>query len=152
VTAPGPPAAPGCDHLDDGELVARFEALAIAPAEFRHREHVRLAYAMLRGADFGDAAVRFRRALRRFADAAGAHGTYHETLTWAYLALVAQRMAEDPLAATSHELVARHPDLVDHRRGAVARYYDVAAITASPLARAVFVLPERDDGQARHGS
>jgi hypothetical protein len=133
----------GCDHLDDGELVARFEALAIAPAAFRHREHVRLACAMLRGADFGDAAVRFRRALRRFTAAAGAPDKYHETLTWAYLAVVAQRMACDPTATTSHELVARHPDLVDHPGGAVARYYDVAAITASPLARAVFVLPER---------
>jgi len=146
------PAGRGCDALGDAELVARFEALAIAPEAFGHREHVRLAYAMLRGADFGEAAVRFRRALRRFAGAAGAADKYHETLTWAYLALVAQRMAEDPAATTSYELLARHPELADHRRGAVARYYDVAAITASPLARVVFVLPERDDDQARHGA
>lgn len=143
ASSTAPPGEHGCDHLSDAELVAHFEALAIAPAAFHHREHVRLAYAMLRGADFGDAAVRFRHALRRFADAAGAGAKYHETLTWAYLALVAQRMAEDPSAVTSHELLARHADLVDHRHGVVARYYDVAAITASPLARAVFVLPER---------
>lgn len=134
--------ARGCDHLDDDELVGRFESLAIAPADFRHREHVRLACAMLRGTDFGDAAVRFRAALRRFAAAAGVPGRYHETLTWAYLAVIAQRMAEDPSAATSLDFVARHPDLLDHRTGAVARHYDIAAITACPLARAVFVLPE----------
>ena len=133
----------GCDRLDDAELVAQFEALAIAPAEFRHRDHVRLAAAMLRGSDFGDAAVRFRRALRRFAEAAGVPDKFHETLTWAYLAVIARRMAEDPAATSSHALVTRHPDLVDHRGGAVARHYDIAAITASPLARAVFVLPER---------
>ena len=132
-----------CDRLDDAELVARFEALAIAPADFGHREHVRIASAMLRGGDFGDAAVRFRRALRRFAEAAGARDRFHETLTWAYLAVIARRMADDPAATTSHALVARHPDLLDHRGGAVARHYDVAAITASPVARAVFVLPER---------
>ena len=143
MTARPAPTGHGCDRLDDAELVARFEALAIAPAEFRHREHVRLAYAMLRGGDFGDAAVRFRRALRRFAEAAGAADKVHETLTWAYLAVIARRMAEDPAATTSRALVARHPDLLDHRGGAVARHYDVAAITASPLARAVFVLPER---------
>lgn len=142
TTLPEARAEHGCDHLDDGELVARFEALAIPPAAFRHREHVRLACAVLRGADFGDAAVWFRRTLRRFTAAAGAPGKYHETLTWAYLAVVAQRMACDPAATTSQQLIARHPDLVDHLGGAVARYYDVAAITASPLARAVFVLPE----------
>jgi hypothetical protein len=135
--------AHGCDHLDDGELVARFEALAIAPAAFGHREHVRVACAMLRDADFGEAAVRFRRALRRFTTAAGAPEKYHETLTWAYLALVAGRMVSDPTATSSLELITRHPDLVDHRAGAMARSYDVVAITASPLARAVFVLPER---------
>jgi len=132
-----------CDQLDDAELVMRFEALAIAPPEFRHVEHVRLAYAMLRGSDFGDAAVRFRRALRRFAEAAGAGDKFHETLTWAYLAVIARRMAEDPAVTSSQVLLARHADLLDHRGGAVARHYDVAAVTASPLARAVFVLPER---------
>lgn len=137
----------GCDHLADDQLVARFEALAVAPADLRHREHVRLAYAMLRGADFGDAALRFRSALRRFAAEAGAPGRYHETLTWAYLAVIARRSAEDPGLTTSFGLLDRHPDLLDHRGGAIARHYDVAAITASPLARAVFVLPERD-GQA----
>ena len=129
--------------LDDDTLIARFEALAIPPADFHHVDHVRLAAAMLqREADFGAAAVRYRRALRRFAAAAGAAGRYHETLTWAYLALVHERMYADP-PATSTELLARHPELADHRGGALARYYDVPAITASPLARAVFVLPQR---------
>lgn len=137
-------AAPhGCDHLEDAELVARFEALAVAPADFRHREHVRLAFAMLRDADFGEAAQRFRTALRRFATAAGVPGRYHETLTWAYLAVIARRMAEAPSPGGSLEFLARHPDLLDHRGGAIARHYDVAAIADSPLARAVFVLPER---------
>lgn len=130
------------DHLDDATLLARFEQLEIPPAEFRHREHVRLAFAMLHGADFGDAAVRYRTALKRFAAAAGAHGKYHETLTWAYLALVAQCMDERAYA-TSFELLEARPDLLDHRAGLLARYYDVPALIASPVARRVFVLPER---------
>lgn len=130
------------DNLDDAALVDRFEALAIAPADFRHREHLRLACAMLACGDFGDAAVRYRRALQRFATAAGAPGKYHETLTWAYLALVHRRMHEHP-SATSLELLARAPDLLDHRTGALARCYDIDAITASPLARRLFVLPDR---------
>ncbi|MCE9573932.1 MAG: hypothetical protein K8W52_12355 [Deltaproteobacteria bacterium] len=131
----------GCDHLDDELLVARFEALAIPPSDFRHREHVRLAFAMLAGADFGEAAVRYRHALRRFAASVGAAGKYHETLTWAYLAVIHARM--DALGcATSFELCARAPELLDPR-GALARHYDLDAIARNPVARRVFVLPDR---------
>jgi len=129
--------------MTDAELLARFEALTLPPTEFRHREHVRLAFAMLaEEADFAAAAQRYRTALRRFATNAGVPGKYHETITWAYLALVHQRMHEHPCAA-SLELLERCPELLDHRGGALARHYDVGAITASEVARRIFVLPER---------
>jgi hypothetical protein len=131
-----------CDALGDEELVARFEAGTLAPADYHHREHLRIAFAMLRDADFGEAAVRFRSALRRYAAAIGATAKLHETLTWAYLALVHARM-QDAADESSLAFLARHPDLLDHRAGALARHYDVPAITASPLARRSFVLPER---------
>jgi hypothetical protein len=130
---------PGCDDLDDATLLERFEAVALAPADFRHREHVRLAYAMLARDDFAAVGLRFKTALLRFAEA-HARGRYHETLTWAYLTLIAERMHATP-TASSFEFLERHPDVLDHRSGAVSRYYDVAAITACPIARAVFVLP-----------
>jgi len=145
------------DELSDPDLVARFEALQLAPADFGHREHVRLAYAMLADlGDFGEAAVRYRRALRAFAAHVGAAGKYHETLTWAYLALVHERMfqlyrerdidaghRDARCSLTSLDLICRFPDLIDHRAGVLARYYDVREVIASPIARAVFVLPER---------
>jgi hypothetical protein len=130
----------GCDHLGDAELVERFEALELAPRDFRHREHVRLAFAMLAGKDLAEAALRLRRALLRFATAAGAPAKYHETLTWAYLGLVQERMY-GAAYASSLDFVERNPDLLDHRGGALARCYDVEAITACPIARRVFVLP-----------
>jgi hypothetical protein len=128
------------DHVGDAELVARFEALELAPDEFGHREHVRLAFALLATNDFAEAGRRFKAALVRFAAAIGAEAKYHETLTWAYLTLIHERMHLRP-CASSLELVAHNPDLLDHGTGAIARYYDVAAITACPIARRVFVLP-----------
>jgi hypothetical protein len=130
----------GCDHLCDAELVERFEALQIAPRDFRHREHIRLAFAMLTGRELAEAGPRFKRALVRFAAAIGAAAKYHETLTWAYLGLVQER-ADAASYASSIDFVERNPDLLDHRGGALARYYDVEAITACPIARRVFVLP-----------
>lgn len=133
----------GGDDLDDAALLARVAAVALAPADFRHVEHVRLAFAVLvREPDLAAAAATFRTLLRRLADAFGAAAKYHETLTWAYLALIAERMHGRGYAS-SRELLADHPDLLDHRGGALAQVYDVEAITRSPLAREVFVLPRR---------
>lgn len=133
----------GCDHLDDAALLAAFEALAVRAEDFRHREHVRLAFALLaREGDLAAAALACRALLRRFAGAVGATGKYHETITWAYLAIIAERM-QVRTYRSSLELLADHPDLLDHRGGALARHYDVAELLASPKARAAFVLPRR---------
>jgi hypothetical protein len=127
----------------DAELLRRFEALELRQDEFGHREHLRLAFATLAASpDLAVAATRLRVALRRFAAAHGAAGKYHETITWAYLAMVAERMYGRDYASAD-ALLADHSDLLDHRSGALARCYDVAAVTASPVARAVFVLPRR---------
>jgi hypothetical protein len=130
--------------MTDAELVDRFTERALAASSFGHREHVRLAFAVLaRHPDFGVAAILYRRMLRAFATANGAPDRYHETITWAYLAIVRARMEGH---AESDAMLAANPDLLDHRHGALARHYDVAAITADPFARRLFVLPE---GRAR---
>jgi hypothetical protein len=133
----------GCNHLDDAALVAAFDALVIRPEDFHHREHVRLAFALLRReGDLAAAAFAFRAGLRRFATAVGVAGKYHETITWAYLAIIAELMAGG-VYASSDELLAANPDLLDHQHGALARHYDVAELVASPHARVTFVLPHK---------
>jgi len=128
------------DTLSDPEFVERFAALAIPPGEFHHREHIRLAFALLaKHRDFAEAAVDFRRMLRAFAAHHGAAERYHETITWAYLAVVHERMAVVD-HADSHAFLVANPDLLDHKT-ALARYYDIGEITRSSLARRVFVLP-----------
>jgi len=130
--------------MNDDDLLAAFSSLTLAPGDFHHREHLRVGFTLLRReqGDLAAAAATFRALLQRFAAAAGVSGKYHETLTWAYLALIAERMHGHDYA-TSEELLAANPDLLDHKAGAIARYYDVAAVLNSPLARAVFVLPHR---------
>ncbi len=133
--------------LDDDALLAAFESARMAPGDLRHAEHVRVAFLYLaRHADFGEAAVRFRRALRRFAAAHGAADRYHETLTWAYLALINER-AHGSSFASSAEFLRRHPELLDQQAGLLSRYYDVGAIARSARAKEVFVLPEVDAGR-----
>ncbi len=127
--------------LGDDDLYRGFESARLPKEAFGHREHVRAAFLYLRRfPDFGEAAVRFRAALKRFAARHGDPALYHETLTWAYLALINERL-QSGHATTSRGFLLRHPDLLDHRRGALARYYDVPRITGDDAARHAFVLP-----------
>jgi hypothetical protein len=121
-------------HLDDATLVARFEDATLPPDAFGHREHVRVAWILLREGPFEAAALRFCRALRRFAAALGKAERYHETITWAYLALVNERLhaAESPADFDAFARVNR--DLFDRAGGALAQLYDRATLE-SPLAR-----------------
>ena len=135
--------------LDDEALLGGFESARLPAAAFGHAEHVRAAFLYLtRHPDFGEAAVRFRSALRRFAAASGVPDRYHETLTWAYLALINER-AHGSSFASSAGFLRSHPELLDAKGGVFSRYYDLGAVTRSARARQVFVLP--DPGAARQG-
>jgi len=133
---------PQTDELSDVELLGAFESARLDNRAFRHREHVRAAFACLsKHTDFAEAACRFRRSLRRFAAVHGAPGRYHETVTWAYLALINERMRASSVASSA-ELLARFPELLDGS-ALLARHYDVDALLRSSQARDVFILPER---------
>lgn len=85
---------------DDRRFLAAFEACAVAPADFNHREHVRLAYACLCEEGGADAAhARVRTALHAFIRHNGVPASkYHETITQAWVLAVDyfMRKAETP--------------------------------------------------------
>jgi hypothetical protein len=128
--------------LDDEELLEGLESARLPADAFRHAEHVRAAFLYLkRHVDFGEGAVHFRSALRRFAAAHGVPERYHETVTWAYLALINER-AHGSAFASSADFLGNHPELLDAKAGVFSRYYDPGAITRSARAREVFLLPD----------
>ena len=70
--------------------------IALLPAaEVPHRAHVRLAWLYLREDSLLDALTRFVEGLKRYAGSLGASTKYHETITWAYLFLIHERMARE---------------------------------------------------------
>lgn len=134
--------------LDDQTLYARFLDGTLGGGDLGHREHVRLAFLCVRRhPDLAEAALAFRRALRRLVEALGATAKYNETLTWAYLVLVHQRASEGTYA-DSEAFLAAHPDLLDQKHGALARHYPLAAVTGCPEAKSLFLLP--GDERLRH--
>lgn len=127
--------------MSDEELVDAFEAATLPADHFSHAMHVRVAWCYLRRHPLGEALARFTTALKRFAAHHGATGKYHETVTVAYMLLIAERLAVsrnlswEEFIAAYPELLARHPSVLE-------RYYDAETL-ASGRARLGFVMPVR---------
>jgi hypothetical protein len=130
--------------ITDGDIswCCALERCELAPGDFGHREHVRAAWTVLQvHDDFAVAAARLVSALRRFAAHCGRPERYHATLTFAWLALVAERLAQAGAGALDFAgFAARFPELFDSAPGVLARYYD-PAVLAGDVARRTFVLP-----------
>ncbi|HEY0160352.1 MAG TPA: hypothetical protein VGF28_23905 [Thermoanaerobaculia bacterium] len=125
--------------MDDREFVARFEDCTLPSRLFDHRNHVRLAWLYLKEEPLLSALARFRASLQRYAGSLGASGKYHETITFAFLFLIHERLQRDAEGETFDGFAARNPDLFDQ---ILLRYYREETLS-SQLAREVFVLPDR---------
>ncbi|HZF07859.1 MAG TPA: hypothetical protein VFE33_03625 [Thermoanaerobaculia bacterium] len=136
--------------LTDSDFVTAFEACALSNEDFHHRDHVRLAWLYLKDLPPEEALARFATGLRRFAHAHGKPGLYHETITWAYLLLIRERMARTA-ADTFEEFAAAHPDLLTWKPSVLESYYRAETLR-SELARRVFVMPDRIGGEPAEGS
>jgi hypothetical protein len=131
-------AFPDALDLGDDDFLAALEAGTLPPAAFDHRGHLRAGFLYLQRHDFPGACVAMKRAVQGFARALGRDGLYHETLTIAYLALIAERLAEEPPTLGFDRFLARYPELAS--REYFERYYPRGSLDA-PEARRTFVLP-----------
>ncbi len=111
----------------------------IEPRDFHHRQHVQISYELLERHNFPEALHHLARGLRHLAVKGGKPDVYHETITTAFLALIAERRLCESYADWD-DFAARNPDLF--RKGALEGYYEPGALQ-SPLARLTFVLPRR---------
>ncbi len=127
--------------MNDADLLAAFESSRLPEDCFHHRDHVRAAWLLLQENPAG-ALERFSSALKRFAAAKGKTGLYHETITWAYLLLINERMERGGRGVDWERFAASNPDLMKWRPSVLEDYYTPETL-ASDLARRVFVLPDR---------
>ncbi|MGI8889866.1 MAG: hypothetical protein ACR2G0_03665 [Chthoniobacterales bacterium] len=119
------------------ELLTAFAQGRVDPASFSHRDHVRVSYELLAQRRFPEALLHLARGLRRLAAKAGKPEIYHETMTAAFLALIAERSLGKPCASWE-EFEERNPDLF--RKDLLERFYR-PDVLQSALARQTFVLP-----------
>jgi hypothetical protein len=126
----------------DGELIAQFESGAIPPDSFHHADHVRLAFAYLRQCTVLEALEKFPAALQRFARLHGKPNLYHQTITWAYIFLIHERIARAGRPQSWDEFANANPDLLTWKNGILTKYYADETLQ-SDLARRVFIFPDK---------
>jgi len=106
--------------MTDDELAAGFEGGTLQPAAFGHREHVRLTWLYLVRRGRLEAERRMLDGLRALAARAGRPGKFSAVLTMAWVATIADAIADHPGAASFDELVAAAPQLLDRAAGGAA--------------------------------
>ncbi len=108
------------------------------PSNFPHEQHVYMGFELLRRYEFSEAAHVYCRALRAMTQRAGKPQVFHQTITIAFLSLIAERMHTcNP--ADFPDFAAQNPDLLD--KSVLSRWYRPERL-ATDLARRTFVLPD----------
>jgi len=100
----------------DRDFIEAFEACAIAAADWNHPCHIRMAWIYLRLMPLEEALVTIRAGLRRFAMALGVPDEidrgYHETMTAAWIRLVASAMKHHGPGVDSETFCREMPHLL----------------------------------------
>lgn len=122
---------------DPDAAIVQFLGGNVDPAGFRHRDHVRIAFELLRRARFLDVAPVYAAALREIAARAGRPEAYHETITVGFLSLVGERALVGGGDFAQFERT--NADLFD--KAVLRRWYSAERL-GSVAARQTFLLPE----------
>ena len=128
--------------MNDRDFLAAFENGTLPEDRFHHPDHVRAAWLLLREEAPAPALDRFSSALKRFAAAKGKTRLYHETITWAYVLLINERVQRGGGRLDWEEFARANADLLTWRPSVLDRYYTPETL-GSDLARQVFLLPDR---------
>jgi hypothetical protein len=128
--------------MTDDEFIASFEDCSLANESFHHSDHVRMAFLYLRRYPVLEALQRFSTALVRFAAAKGKPELYHETVTWAFLLLIRERLARTGWQQTWTEFAAGNTDLLSWQDNVLKKYYRGETLS-SDLARRTFLFPDK---------
>lgn len=130
--------------MNDQEFLEAFEDTNLEPKLFDHTAHIRMGWIYVKNYPLAKAIDRFANALRAYTRAVGAEDKYHETITWFYMLLIAERQARTN-AATFDAFLAKNTDLVASP-SILTRYYRPETL-AGEQAQQHYVLPDRGASQ-----
>ena len=120
--------------------IDEFQSLQFDPEAFDHEAHVYVGWCLVTQFPLPDAIHRFADTLRRLVSSLNIEGKYHETITWFFMILIAERQSASP-ANSWQEFVAANRDLVDNSKTLLSSHYSTARLW-SQQARQQFLMPD----------
>jgi hypothetical protein len=123
---------------EDSELLTRFEVFEVNPGEFGHRQHVQVAFEMLRKYEYLEACSRYANGINTIATNAGVPEKFNVTITFAFLSLIAERIHATTERSSFEEFLAQNEDLLS--KNALGKWYSSEQLQ-SDFARTHFLLP-----------
>ena len=118
-----------------------YEKGTLDIGDFDHEAHVFVAWKLLEEDAFSTATLRFTSALKRLTRALGAEGKYHETISWFYMSLIAERRSRQPSPGWS-AFAEANPELLSAPAVLLENHYSKERLW-SGLAKQQFLLPDR---------
>ena len=124
--------------MQDEQFLAEFRAGTLEP--FHHQDHVKMAWLYLQKTSLLQAVADFTQDLKHFAEVKGSPGLYHETITWAYMFLIHERMTREQ-GQSWEDFSNANDDLLSWENNILKQYYHTETLQ-SELARKVFIFPD----------
>ncbi|MGC1254409.1 MAG: hypothetical protein WA867_02565 [Candidatus Acidiferrales bacterium] len=132
-----------CDARNaDDILIAQFEDASLPLENFHHCVHVQIVFLYLSKLSLLEVLARFPTALRRYAEAHGKHGLYNETISWAYILLINERVRRTNRKLSWDEFRSQNPDLLTWKDSVLQKYYRAETLS-SELAKGTFLFPDK---------
>jgi hypothetical protein len=123
----------------DPELAAILPAITGPAGQFRHRQHINLAFVAIRRYGMPAATGKICTWIRHIAAYERAPQKYHHTVSRAWVEIVAHHVGADPECADFDLFAGRNPALLDKRL--LSRHYRSATLATQP-ARDGWVEPD----------
>jgi hypothetical protein len=124
-------------HLSDEEMLTGFETGQLAPGNFHHCDHVRLAWICVRRFGLSQAEEKLLRGIRNMAERAGVPEKFLHTTTVAWVRLVAARLGGGN--ETFGNWIAEWPELMNKN---ILDHHYSAGILESSQARNGWLEPD----------
>lgn len=128
--------------MTDNEFLDQFEACSLPKCYFNHQGHIRMTWLYLSRYPFIEAESRIITGIKKYAASLGASQIYHETMTKAWIRIIAKRMQLSSQINNFKDLIEQNQDLFN--KDIISHYYSKALIERQD-ARTTWVMPDRND-------